>query len=139
MHMKNLKRYLVPITLFSLLSFPVFAQQQEELIPAYEGSTIAWNYPSDTPNHRGFRLSIDTISGNTQFAKDVRSTTLDNTVINGLPFGIYTMRLIATANSPALNSAPAVIKIDYQPRPVLPTPSNITIQLEWKVPTTSSQ
>jgi hypothetical protein len=108
------------------------ALAQTASVPAYEGAAFAWDYPSNTPNHTGFRLTVDGITGNTQIGKDVRQIPLADTVLKGKPFGAYTVKLIAVAISPAVNSAPAVLAIDYLARPTLPMPTKIRTILEWQ-------
>jgi hypothetical protein len=103
----------------------------QTVVPAYEGGAFAWDYPADAANHAGFRLNIDGITGSTQIAKDLRQIKLTDTLLSGKPFGPYTVRLVATATAPATNSTAAVLKIDYQARPSLITPTNTRVILEW--------
>jgi hypothetical protein len=107
------------------------AMAQTASVPAYEGCTLAWDYPADVEHHRGFALAIEGVAGNTQIAKDARSIACS--AIGLTAFGPYTLRLRATATSPARNSAPVVIAIEYQPRPQLQPPTNIRVTLEWEV------
>lgn len=99
--------------------------QAQTAATAYEGDGIAWDYPSGVANHAGFRLTIDGVAGNTQIAKDARQIRLADTTLKGQPLGkTYTIKLIATATAPAINSAPAALTIDYQARPKLSPPTN---------------
>jgi hypothetical protein len=106
---------------------------QAQTVPAYEGAALAWDYPADVQHHSGFRLTVQGIPGNTQLAKEVRQIPLADTVLKGQPLGkTYTINLIATAASPGINSAPATLTIDYQPRPRLISPTNVRTILEWQ-------
>lgn len=100
--------------------------QAQAAATAYEGDGIAWDYPTGVVNHAGFRLTIDGVTGNTQIAKDARQLRLADTVLKGQPVGkTYTIRLVATATAPAVNSAPAVLAINYQARPQLAPPTKV--------------
>ncbi|NCU21667.1 hypothetical protein EOM89_13370 [Candidatus Falkowbacteria bacterium] len=108
----------------------------QTVVPAYEGCALAWDYPQNTANHRGFSLSLDGVTGSTQIGKDLRQIPCTDTPLKGKPFGPYTLRLVATASSPATHSPPAVLRIDYQARPTLLAPTNIRTTLEWAPNTT---
>lgn len=114
-----------------LLLVATAAASAQTLVPAYEGCAIAWDYPAAQTNHKGFALSLEGVSGATQIGKDLRTIPCADTLLKGKPFGPYTLRLIATANSPAVSSPPAVLRIDYQARPTLVAPTNIRTTLEW--------
>lgn len=114
------------------LAAPVASAQT--LVPAYEGCAIAWDYPAATANHKGFALSLDGVTGRVQIGKDLRQIPCADTPLKGKPFGPYTVRLVATAASPALDSAAAVLRIDYQARPTLVAPTTIRTTLEWVPP-----
>ena len=107
--------------------------QAQTAVPAYEGGALAWDYPANVPNHAGFLLTVDGVTGNTQIGKDVRQILLSNTTLKAQPFGkTYTLKLVAVAASPAVNSVPATIMIDYQARPRLAPPTNTRTILEWQ-------
>jgi hypothetical protein len=106
------------------------ALAQTASVPAYEDCALAWDYPEGVEHHRGFALAIEGVAGNTQIAADARSIACS--AIGLTAFGPYTLRLRATASSPARNSEPAVIAIDYLARPVLPMPTKIRTILEWQ-------
>ena len=109
------------------------AQAQTAAVPAYEGGGLAWDYPANVSNHAGFRLTIDGVAGNTQIAKDARQIRLADTALKGQPVGkTYTIKLVATATAPAVNSAPSVLTINYQARPQLAPPTNTRTILEWQ-------
>jgi hypothetical protein len=110
------------------------AASAQTLVPAYEGCAIAWDYPAATAHHKGFALSLDGVTGRTEIGKDLRQIPCADTPLKGKPFGTYTLKLVATANSPALESSAAVLRIDYQARPTLVAPTNIRTTLEWAPP-----
>jgi hypothetical protein len=114
------------------LMLPWASKAAAQTVPAYEGGGFAWDYPAAVPNHGGFALTVEGIAGSTAIAKDARQIKIVDTVLAGKPFGAYTVRLIATAISPAKDSAPAVRAIDYKARPQLAPPTNTRTILEWQ-------
>lgn len=101
-------------------------------VPAYEGGGFAWDYPTAVENHSGFRLTIDGVAGGTNIGKDARQIAFADTILKAQPLGkTYVIKLIATASSPAINSAPATITIEYAARPRLISPTNVRTILEW--------
>jgi hypothetical protein len=109
------------------------AYAQTAPVPGYEGGGFAWDYPVDEPYHAGFTLTIDGVVGSTQIGKAVRQILFADTALKGQPLGkTYTAKLIATATSPAKNSAPAIVTFEYLARPQLRTPTNTRTILEWR-------
>ena len=118
----------------AVLALAVSVASAQTLVPAYEGCAIAWDYPAATAHHKGFALSLDGVAGLMQIGKDLRQIPCADTPLKGKPFGTYTLKLVATANAPALDSPAAVLRIDYQARPTLVAPTHIRTTLEWAPP-----
>jgi hypothetical protein len=117
--------------LFAGLAFvaaPAFA-----VTPAYEGCTIAWDYPEGVADHKGFVLSIDGVGAPIELPKEQRTIPCADSQLGDAAFGAYTVSLVASAEGISLDSLPATLDIEYLPRPRLDMPSSITITLEWKL------
>jgi len=116
------------IALFAALTF---ASAAALAVPGYEGSSFAWDYATGVANHTGFKLTVNGVTGSTTFGKDVRQVKLSDTVLSGKPFATYTLRLVATAAPPAVDSLPATLVVEYQARPQLIAPTGLKIIFEW--------
>ena len=132
-----MKQYFIPVILFSILSSPLFAQEEQQIpIPAYEGCTFAWDYSEEQAHLVDtFGIHVEGRAGSIAVGKVARSLSCD--MIARGTYGIQTWKIRAW-NKNFGHSPFASILVDYQPKPQMLAPSNITIQLEWKVPTTEN-
>lgn len=116
----------------ALCAFALSATAQEPPIPAYEGCTLAWDYP-ETQTHSGFRFTIDGETGSTTIGKAARQIKCNQTNLKGKPFGPYTISLVAVSDPPGKDSSPAKLNIMYLARPQLQPPTRVRITSEWEV------
>lgn len=123
--MKNLLR---TVALFAAI---VLAVPAALAVPAYEGGSFAWTYPTTAANLASFRITIDGVAGSTTVGKDLREIKFDATTLKGKPFATYTAKLVAVATPPAVDSAPVSMIIEYQARPQLVPPTGFKVIFEW--------
>lgn len=123
-----MKKLVRTVALFALLAL---AAPLALAVPAYEGGSFAWTYPTAAPNLASFRITIDGVAGSTTVGKDLREIKFDLTGLKGKPFATYTGKIVAVAAPPALDSTAVPMVIEYQARPQLAPPTGFKVIFEW--------
>ena len=100
-----------------------------EPVPAYEGCTLAWDYPPEQAALvQSFGVHIDAREKSIPVAGTARSIKCAEL---GLVLGQEHLIKVRAWNKDLGHSPFAEIRVKYQVKPTMPAPTNIRITLEW--------
>ena len=100
-----------------------------EPVPAYEGCTLAWDYPEAQASLvQSFGIHIDNRTPSIPLGGSARSIPCADL---GLTLGQTHLIKVRAWNRQLGHSPFAEITVKYQSRPEMVAPTNIRVQLEW--------